>query len=399
MSEWKTQKFSDIADSIQGGGTPSTKEVSYWNGDIAWLTPAEITNHDGIYISDTQRHITNEGIANSSAKIFEPNTVLMTSRATIGTAVLNQVPMATNQGFINIKPKEEEVKPEFLYFWINANRRFLESQGTGSTFREISKGTFKNLEITYPNLKTQKNITIVLSNLVRKVTALKRKRDIYLQLKQSLIKELFDRINDSECDLMKLGDIAKINTGTTPSTSKSEYYTNGTIPFIKTGEINNNLIYTGGTLITENAVKESSLKTYPINTVFMAMYGQGNTRGRVSLLKIEATTSQNTAAIVPNKEIYPEYLWNYLLGQYEKLRALGVAGHISHLNLSSVKNIVIPVPPYPIQQDIANKIVILERKIELTDSKLGVFQSIFDSLLNKLMNQEIDVSNLEIPNA
>ncbi len=134
--EWEVVHLGEVG-TISGGSTPSTKVPEYWGGEIPWLTPGEVTKQDGLFISQTDRYITNVGLAHSSAKLLPIGTVMMTSRATIGEVVINTVPMVTNQGFINIKCDEEKVFNEFLAYWIKQNKKKIEAYANGVTFREV----------------------------------------------------------------------------------------------------------------------------------------------------------------------------------------------------------------------------------------------------------------------
>ncbi len=186
----------------------------------------------------------------------------------------------------------------------------------------------------------------------------------------------------------KLGDKCNIFTGTTPSTDRSEYY-QGTIPFIKTSEIVNNRIIKAETHISEQARQDYNLKIYPPGTVFMAMYGQGKTRGQVALLDISATTTQNTAAIVPNEELEPEYLWQWLMGQYINLREAGSIGHISHLNLGYVKQYKVLLPPLSEQREIAAILQVSDDKVDALEQELVLLEELFRALLEELMTGEL----------
>lgn len=160
-SEWKEYKFDDVV-KVGGGGTPKTDVKEYWNGSIQWLTPTDVTNFNGRFISKTSKTITEKGLKESSAKLYEPGTVLMTSRATIGYPVINKVPMATNQGFINITCGDK-VNNLFLLYWIKQNRKLLNDSANGTTFMELSKKVFKEIKIKLPPLPEQQKIASILS--------------------------------------------------------------------------------------------------------------------------------------------------------------------------------------------------------------------------------------------
>ena len=133
-----------------GGGTPSKETDRYWSdGDINWFTPSDITGADGIFLERSGDQCTEEGFNNSSAKMFPPYSVMLTSRATIGAIGINLTPACTNQGFITCIPNKQYPLP-YLYHWIKLARPHFELLAGGATFAELTKGTFKRIEILTP---------------------------------------------------------------------------------------------------------------------------------------------------------------------------------------------------------------------------------------------------------
>src|SRR3989339_1472499 len=111
---WKQTTLEEVAD-IVGGGTPSTKESLYWNGDIPWITPKDLSNYNSVWIERGGKSITQIGFKNSSARLLPPNSILFSSRAPIGYIVINKIPVTTNQGFKSLIPKDN-VDYRFLYY-------------------------------------------------------------------------------------------------------------------------------------------------------------------------------------------------------------------------------------------------------------------------------------------
>lgn len=146
--EWQPLTLSDVCDTV-GGGTPSTDRSEYWNGDVLWVTPTDVTRNNCIVLLDSGKKITEAGLANSSAKLVPPNTILMTSRASIGFFALIDRPASTNQGFISVVPKQVDSRM-FLLFNLLGRVEEMISLATGSTFKEISKKTFRALPIIWP---------------------------------------------------------------------------------------------------------------------------------------------------------------------------------------------------------------------------------------------------------
>src|SRR6266566_7551254 len=154
-----------IIDSVESGGTPSTTVDEYWDGDIAWLTPKEITGFsDQLFVSQTERTITQLGLQNSAAKLMPPGTVMLSKRAPIGAVAVNAVPMATNQGFLNFRCGSL-LRPLYLAYWLRVNRPYLEKVANGSTYPELYQGDLFEFEIAVPPLETQDQIVGVLNAL------------------------------------------------------------------------------------------------------------------------------------------------------------------------------------------------------------------------------------------
>lgn len=133
-----------------GGGTPSKKEPAYWSaGTVAWYTPSDLTKTGWRYASSSELNITEVGVAKSSARIFPAGSVLMTSRATLGVLAIATTEATTNQGFIVIRP-DERWSSGFIYEWLDSNAGALAALGTGATFKEITKGSFKSFPFVVP---------------------------------------------------------------------------------------------------------------------------------------------------------------------------------------------------------------------------------------------------------
>lgn len=142
----KTEK----AFKFTAGGTPSKAVPTYWSdGNINWYTPSDITSRDGIFLSQSADKCTEEGLANSSARMFPQYSVMFTSRATIGAIGINTTPACTNQGFISCIPNEH-YPLTYLYHWLKLGKLNFELLAGGATFPELSKATFKRMEILTP---------------------------------------------------------------------------------------------------------------------------------------------------------------------------------------------------------------------------------------------------------
>ena len=169
---WERKKISDACNTT-GGGTPSTKVASYWGGDVTWVVPTDVTKNDCLVLLDSARKITEEGLHESSAKMVPAETILMTSRASVGFFALIDREVCTNQGFINVIPRDEEMR---LYLLFNLMSRVAEfrSNAKGSTYPEISKGRFRDMDIVVPAKPLVVEFANITATIIRQVRCLKR---------------------------------------------------------------------------------------------------------------------------------------------------------------------------------------------------------------------------------
>ena len=169
MTEWIDCKISDIG-TVVGGATPSTKKnENYEGGQISWITPKDLSTFDVRYIEQGERNITEIGLKSCSTQLMPRNTILFSSRAPIGYIAIAAKELCTNQGFKSIIPNEN-IDPLFLYYLLKYNKDRIEALGSGTTFKEISGSTMKNIEVRVPKLKkVQSKIASILASIDDKI--------------------------------------------------------------------------------------------------------------------------------------------------------------------------------------------------------------------------------------
>ena len=197
--EWVTKSINDLAVVI-GGGTPDTTVKSYWDGEIQWFTPSEIGKNK--YVDSSLRTITEVGLNNSSAKLLPPNTILLSSRATIGECSLSLRECATNQGFQCLVSKKCNV--DFLYYLIQTKKKYLIRKSCGSTFLEISANEVRKIQVSVPSDVEQQKIAELLSLIDERIATQNKIIEKY----ESLIKGLNNiLLYGTEGKYVCLGDI------------------------------------------------------------------------------------------------------------------------------------------------------------------------------------------------
>ena len=186
---FRRMKLSEIGQ-IVAGGTPKTKIEEYWNGDVPWITPKDLSSHAGMYISRGERNISQVGLDNSSAKLLPKGTVLFTSRAPIGYVAIARNEVTTNQGFKSIIVDDENDNI-FIYYLLKNNIDIIENHANGSTFKEISGSVMKSLEFGIPSLREQKAIAHILSTLDDKIEVNNQINKTLENMAQAIFKQWF----------------------------------------------------------------------------------------------------------------------------------------------------------------------------------------------------------------
>ena len=188
---WEIRTIEDVAEKIAQGGTPDTTVPEFWNGEIPWITPAEMGD-DALhhYTKQTVRALSTIGLQNSSAEILPAYSVIVSSRAPIGYVTINTVPIATNQGCKGIVPKQQ-IYHEFLYYSLLRAKRQLNDLGAGAGFKEISASSLKKLKILMPERAEQQKIADCLSSLDELIELQAKKLEALQAHKKGLMQQLF----------------------------------------------------------------------------------------------------------------------------------------------------------------------------------------------------------------
>lgn len=186
--EWEEKKLGDIS-KIIGGGTPTTSNQDYWDGEINWFTPMEIGNKR--YVSKSMRTITERGLQKSSAKMLPAGTVLFTSRAGIGKTAILEKESTTNQGFQSILPVQNELDSYYLFSLTPKIKQFAEIHGAGSTFVEISGKELSKMKIKLPSIYEQQKIGSFFSKLDQRIELAEQKVEQLKEQKRGLLQKMF----------------------------------------------------------------------------------------------------------------------------------------------------------------------------------------------------------------
>lgn len=367
---WEYKKLVDCFSYIKNGANIKQKK----DADGFPITRIE-TLSGGVFNRDRMGYAGIHDLSKYADYVLESKDLLMShinSKTYIGRTVEykrnNEETIIHGMNLLRLKAIHELIDSTFFAYYTQSGdfkskiARIRKDAVNQSSF---AISDLKRFDIPLPPKSTQLAIVSELDKINELIRLKKEQLKDFDNLAQSLFYEMFgDPVeNEKGWEVKKLGDISSIGTGSTPNRKNKDFYKNGTYPWVKSTEVCNLPIYSVEEYITEEALKNSNCTLYPPNTILMAMYGQGKTRGQIGLLKIEACTNQAVAAIMPTKEVVDEiFLSQHLMLMYEHIRNMARGGNQANLNLSIVKSIQIFLPPLSLQRLFAQRIEQIERE-------------------------------------
>ncbi len=400
---WQRVTLAELGE-ISGGGTPPTKVAAYWGGDIPWLTPSEVARNQGLFIGATERRITEDGLANSAARLLPVGTVMMTSRATIGEVVVNAVPMATNQGFINIVCDVEKVDSQFMAYWIRQNKQVFIDRAHGVTFREITKANFKSIPVTLPPLSEQRAIARTLRVVEHTIQARRREVALERERKAALMQHLFTCGTRNEprkqteigempqswqvVPFSQLVDIAQgqVDPRVEPYASMLHVGPDNIEP--RTGRLVSpktacelNLI-SGKYLFGTQHVLYSKIRPYLV---------------KAALPTFEGICSADMYPLLPRPQrLVREFLFQYLLTEQFTRNAAAVQDRtgIPKINRNQLAAIPLPEPSIPEQREIVDLLTACDAKVVVLEREIAVLEELFRAMLEELMTGRLSTLSL-----
>lgn len=256
--------------------------------------------------------------------------------------------------------------------------------------KTVNISNLNDVKVYVPCFEEQQKIAAFFSTLDEKISLSERKLEVLEHLKKGLMQKIFNkelRFKDQNgrefpaWKYEKIGDRCKCFAGGTPSTRNVQYWDNGTIPWLSSGEISTEIVTSTEKRITEEGYRNSSTKMIKPNSVLIALAGQGSTRGKVALTKIALCSNQSIAAVEPDESLSPEFLYYYLSTQYSNLRLISDGGGgRGGLNLKLINDFEVPVPCIEEQEKIASFLSSVDSKIlgvKKTTNKLNVLKQGF----------------------
>ena len=414
---WRRVKLLDYYEVTNG----LSKNKSEFGFGYPFLTFKEVFNN--YFLTENLVNLANSTVKEREkcsikiGDIFITRTSETMEELGITAVALKDYPNATFNGFTKrLRPKSHaEISPEFISFYLKSKefRNQIQSFSSLTTRASLNNEMLEKLELIIPDIHKQKEIAKILKNLYDKIEINNEMNKTFEEMAQTLFKRWFidfdfpnengepyrssgGKMVDSELGeipegwmIKNLGSICETTSGGTPSRKKEEYYLNGHIHWIKSKELNGHFIIDTEEKITDNALKESSAKLLPKNTILIAMYGA--TVGEVGITPMIASCNQAICAIKENEKIPYFFIYEYFKENKEKVKNLAIGSAQQNISQILIKNLKIIVPIRQIMENYVEVTKNLYDKILQNQLEIQSLTQIRDTLLPKLMSGEVEV--------
>lgn len=392
---WRRTRLSDIAEV-----NPKSQKIASTER-IAFVAMTDVST-DGLLIKETDRLASD--VMSGMTQFQEGDTLLAkitpcfeNGKGAFISTLSHKYGFGSTE-FHVIRPRTL-VHPNYL-FWLTRQTKFrkLGAQNmTGSAGqRRVPSEFLKSFPVPLPPRLEQEKIAKILGSVDAAIAATRRVIEQTRTLKCALMQELLtSKKRSSLGKQVKLGDVARITNGSTPSKKVSAYWENGNIPWLPTGKVNDKIITKADQFITQKALDECSLSLIPTGSTLVGMIGQGKTRGMTAYLTFDSTINQNFAAVIPGPELDDEFLFQLLTMQYRQLRESSQGSNQDALNCGILKSYQVVLPPMHVQQQVAAlaKGFDIREREDIDFSEL--LQNVRTSLLAALLSGKVRVPSPE----
>ena len=379
--KWPVATIGEVCE-VVSGATPKTGKPEFWDGNVPWVTPKDLSELGQKYLSDTPRKITRAGLKSCSARMLPAQSVLFSSRAPIGLVAINTLPVCTNQGFKNLVPRFDLVSPDFLFWWLKTQEKHIQSKGRGATFKEVSKKIVEDLQISLPPLDEQKRIAGILDA----ADALRAKRREALAELDTLLQSTFlDMFGDPVTNPMgwetyALGEVGEVITGNTPSRKRPEYYGDD-IEWIKSDNINDPSFVLTEAVERLSVTGRAVARTIPRGSILVTcIAGSPSCIGNAAIADREVAFNQQINAFVPGERIALWFAFGVFWVGKRLVQSASTSSMKGMVSKSAFSAISIPIPPTSLQNRFATIVESVEQQKASQRAHLDELDTLFASL-------------------
>jgi len=419
-NEWGRAELRTLG-TVVGGGTPSRGVPSFWQGNIPWVTPGEISGNAGKFLYNTSQRISASGLAGSGANLLPVGSLLVTTRATLGARVINAVPVATNQGFKSIVFKQA-ADSGFYFHLFQRMKSELVRRASGTTFLEISASEFASIEVPVPDPDEKRLITSVIDTLD---TAIHETEALIAKLKavkQGLLHDLLTRGVDANGELRapqpeaphlfkqsslgwipkkwtptKLNELVSADSPITYGVVQPGPEVEGGVPFVRGGDVYGGRILLEKLRTIGKRVSDSYRRTQlKGGELLMSLVGYPGEVGLVPPELAGANIARQAAVIRLSDQTPASYVMHYLLSRSGKLQVLGqsLGSAQQVVNLGDLRNVTIPMPDANEAAEIARRVDAAQMHVHEELDNLSKMQQLKAGLMDDLLTGRVRVTSL-----
>ena len=380
--EWEMSSIGEQFE-LYSGNTPSRMNKNQFDGSINWITSGELKEH---YISDTKEKISEEAAKNNSLKLLPVGTFVIAIYGLEANGVRGTCSITTRESTISQAcmafTSKMDIQNEFLYSWYKKHGNIIGIKyAQGTKQQNLSYDIIERFNISYPCMEEQKKLIRFISLIDQRIAT----QNKIIEKLQSLIKGLIDDIITLKCGQLVAFETlySKAGEGGTPTTSNTEFYDNGSIPFIKIDDLSNKYLSANKDYITELGLKKSSAWLIPTHSI---IYSNGATIGAISINKYPVCTKQGILGIVPNTNIDVEFLYYFMQSSYfqKEVERVVTEGTMKTAYLKDINHIKCPIPDLDRQKEISHLLSVLSLKEDVERQLLQKYQIQKQYLLRKM---------------
>ena len=285
---------------------------------------------------------------------------------------------------LRVKPGYNSKYIFYLMKYLYDTKKVLKFQNQTTGIINLKLADYLNkTKVNIETIENQNTIVDILDRLEYQIINRNKQLSELSNLVKSRFNEMFGDFYTTLFPKYKIGEKFELSSGSTPSRDNKLYWDSGTINWVKTTEVINKEITETEEKITKFALENTSLKLFPVNTILIAMYGQGQTRGRSAILKVKSTSNQACGAIFPNKIDNPVFIWHQLMLRYSELRELGRGGNQPNLNGQLIKNFELIFPPLSLQNEFADFVAQVDKSQLAIQKSLEELETLKKSLMQE----------------